>query len=88
MLAADIRVYRPNIVVALGGTALWALTGLAKISEFRGYVMESTLVNGVKVIGTYHPRFIIENWKESFTVVMDLRKAVRESSCPEIKQPG
>ena len=86
MLAADIRAYRPNIVVALGGTALWALTGLAKISEFRGYVMESTLVNGVKVIGTYHPRFIIENWKESFTAVMDLRKAVRESSCPEIKQ--
>lgn len=84
MLASDITSFRPNIVVALGRTALWALTGNTKISTHRGYLCESNLVPGVKVLPTFHPRYVIENWKDSFTVVMDLRKAVRESSTPDM----
>ena len=84
MLAYDIQTYKPNVVIALGRTALWALTGETKITPYRGYLTESNLVPGVKVLPTYHPRYVIENWKESFTVVMDLRKAVRESNSPDM----
>jgi len=84
MLAEDIISYKPNVIVALGRTALWALTGHTKISTFRGYLCECSLVPGFKVLPTFHPRYVIENWKESFTVVMDLRKAVKESITPEM----
>lgn len=84
MLADDIISFKPNIIVALGRTALWALTGFTKITDYRGYLCESNLVQGVKVLPTFHPRYVIENWKESFTVVMDLRKAVRESTTPDM----
>lgn len=80
MLQYEISTYRPNIVVALGRTALWALTGGTKITPARGYLTQSTLVPGVKVLPTFHPRHVIENWKESFTVVMDLRKAATNST--------
>ena len=84
MLSSDITSFRPNVVVALGRTALWALTGLTKISTYRGYLCESNLVPGVKVLPTFHPRYVIENWSSSFTVVLDLKKAARESSTPEM----
>jgi uracil-DNA glycosylase family 4 len=84
MLAADIQAYKPNVIVAMGRTALWALTGFTKISQFRGYICECSLVPGFKVLPTFDPRYVIENWKESFTVVMDLRKAVRESTSREM----
>ena len=83
-LRFEIDTYRPNVVVPLGRTALWALTGETKISECRGYLMESKLVPGVKVLPTYHPRYVIEQWKESFTVTLDLRKAIRHSRSPEM----
>jgi len=84
MLAADIQAYKPNVIVAMGRTALWALTGFTKISQFRGYLCECSLVPGFKVLPTFDPHYVIENWKESFTVVMDLRKAVRESTSREM----
>jgi len=84
-LKKDIEFYRPNIIVALGATALWALTGEKKISEFRGYIMESTLVEGMKVIPTYHPQAVNHEWKLYFPTVLDLRKALRHSKTPDIQ---
>jgi len=93
-LKRDIELYRPNLVVALGSTALWALTGEKKISDFRGYIIESTLVPGVKVLPTYHPQAINWDWKLYFQTVLDLRKALRNSETPgmpefkQVFQPG
>lgn len=84
-LQHEIRVYRPNIVIALGGTALWALTGLKGIKTFRGTVLESTLVPGVKVLPTFHPQAVNYTWKLYHTVLMDLRKALHESCFPEVR---
>jgi len=81
-LKSDIETYKPNVVVALGNTALWALTGEKKISEFRGYVLPCSLVEGVKVLATYHPQAINHEWKLFFPTVMDLRKAARHSEFP------
>ena len=66
----------PRVVLAVGGTALWALTGHSKITKVRGTVLSSTLVPGAKVVGTFHPSFIMRgNDKHVPTVLSDIRKA-------------
>jgi uracil-DNA glycosylase family 4 len=83
-LKRDIELYRPNIVIAMGSIALWALTGEKSLSELRGYVLESTLVHGVKIISTYHPQTINWDWKLYFQAVLDLRKAIIHSNTPKM----
>ncbi len=85
-LQDEIKLYKPNIIIALGATALWALTGEKKISDFRGYVLPCTLVPGRKVLATYHPQAVNYDWKLYFQTVLDLRKALRHSSFPEIPE--
>lgn len=85
-LRADIEENKPNVIVALGNTALWALTGEKKISEFRGYILPCSLAEGHKVLATYHPQAINHEWKLFFPTVMDLRKAARHSEYPEIPE--
>lgn len=85
-LEQEIKMYRPNIVVALGDTAMWALTGLHGITKFRGYVTESTLVRRVKVLPTFHPANVMRVPKNFLPFVMDLRKALYHSAFPEIKE--
>jgi uracil-DNA glycosylase family 4 len=85
-LKEEIELYKPNVVVALGAIALWALTGYRKISDYRGYVLPCTLVPGVKVLPTYHPQNINHEWKNFTPSVFDLRKALRHSAFPEIPE--
>lgn len=85
LLKKEIETYQPNVVVALGGTALWALTGKKGIKTFRGTVLEATLVPGQKVIPTYHPQAVGYDYSMLFPTVMDLRKVSFESKSPEIK---
>jgi len=84
ILASDIRRLKPNMIIALGRTALWALTGQTKISECRGYIYNSTLVPGIKVLPTYHPGAINDSWEMLFPAIMDIRKAVANSNTPNI----
>lgn len=86
MLKRDIELYNPNIIVALGATALWALTGEKKISDYRGYVIPCSLVEGKKVLATYHPQAVNYEWKLFFPTVLDLRKALRHSNFPHIPE--
>lgn len=85
-LKGEIELYRPNIIIALGATALWALTGEKKISDFRGYILPCTLVKGVKVLATYHPQAVNYDWKLYFQTVLDLRKALRHSTSPKMPE--
>lgn len=54
LLGNEVQVMRPHIIVALGGTALQALTGKSfhHIARWRGSVIPGM---GFKVIPTYHP---------------------------------
>jgi uracil-DNA glycosylase family 4 len=83
-LRCELEESRPNVVVAMGAYALWALTGIKRISEHRGYVMESTLVPGLKVIPTYHPQAINYEWKLFPITVFDVRKAFHHSENPAV----
>lgn len=76
-LGKEIEFLKPNIVVALGNTALWALTGQINIGSVRGTVAQ--LASGQKFISTYHPMAVMHNWEQRPIVVMDLMKAAREA---------
>ncbi len=48
----------PAVVVAVGRTPLWALTGLNGITALRGKVLEGRL-HHAPVIATFHPSFVM-----------------------------
>jgi DNA polymerase len=77
----------PNIVIALGNTALWALCGRTGITKARGAITESTLVPGLKVLPALHPAAILRQWDFRTITVADFIKAKRESAYPDIKYP-
>lgn len=83
-LKKEIATLRPNIIIALGATALYTLTGLKGIQQARGYIIESTLVPGIKVLPTYHPQAVGYTWNLGFQVIMDLRKALTNSYTPDL----
>jgi uracil-DNA glycosylase family 4 len=85
-LKQELEECQPNIVVALGATALWALTGEKSIGKLRGYTLPCQLVPGMKVLATYHPQAINYEWKNFFPCILDLKKAKYHSEFRELKQ--
>lgn len=83
LLKEEIQELKPNIVVALGRTACWALTGNGSIKAARGYIWPSTLVPGAKVLPTWHPQACDYQYELRWPAIMDLRKAVRNSETPD-----
>lgn len=87
-LAGELLRENPNLIIALGNTALWALRGQTGISKLRGTTLLSThTVEGYKVLPTYHPAAVLRQWELRPTTVVDLIKARRESKYPEIRRP-
>lgn len=79
-LKDEITNFNPNVIVPLGGTALWAFTGSASIGAARGNVtVASKIVPGVKLVPTYHPAFVIKTWKYYIVVAGDFMKASAEA---------
>ncbi len=87
-LAEELCAWNPNLIIAMGNTALWALCGKTTISRNRGTTSLSThTVSGFKILPTYHPAAIFQQWKLRPTTVIDFMKARREMSYPEIRRP-
>jgi uracil-DNA glycosylase len=77
----------PNLIIALGNTPTWALLGRTGISTIRGTTALSThTVTGFKVLPTFHPAAVLRQWELRPTVIMDLFKAKREATFPEIRR--
>lgn len=87
-LKEELEVVQPNIIVALGGTALWALSGSGAIGAFRGTTAEAKLVKGRKMLATYHPSYLFKMWSHRPIVLADLMKARHESVFPEVRRPA
>lgn len=81
-LRADLAQMKPNLIVALGNTALWALTGLTKISAERGTLHDTPYG---KLLPTYHPAAILRKWDDRVIAVADLIKARSEMNHAGIK---
>jgi uracil-DNA glycosylase len=86
-LFEEIRCQRPNLVVALGNTACWALLRTTNISSIRGAITSATEDETWKILPTYHPAGVLYQWSWRPIVVADLIKARRESQFPEIRRP-
>lgn len=85
-LYQEVRNESPNLIIALGGTALWALTGQSSIRANRGTIIHSHL--GPKVLPTYHPAAVLRQWSLRPIVIADLQKAAREQHTAEFTRPS
>lgn len=85
-LYAELTAVKPNLVLALGNTATWALLHATNIGSIRGTVAMSPITSQ-KVIGTYHPAGVLRNWSWRPIVIADLMKAAREMQFPEVRKP-
>jgi len=87
-LGGEILEVNPNLILALGNTAMWGVLGKTTISKLRGTTSTSShTVAGYKVLPTYHPAAIFRQWELRPTLVIDLMKAAREQEFPEIRRP-
>lgn len=75
-LEQELREIKPALTIALGGTALWALTGDGRITQGRGVLWHSN--HGGRAIATYHPAAILRQWDLRPLAWADLRKGYRE----------
>ena len=88
----------PNLIIALGATAAWALLGSSGIRSIRGAPIGTTspatgatgvaLNRTFKVLPTYHPAAVLREWTLRPIVLADLDKARRHSGVPEITRPS
>jgi uracil-DNA glycosylase family 4 len=88
-LGDELRRSSLNVIVALGNIALIALTNRVGITKWRGSVLESTLVPGLKVLPTFHPATFIPpkfNFLNKPLIVDDLTRAKYESEFKEIRR--
>ena len=88
-LLAEIEMVQPNIIVAFGNLAMWALTGNWGILKWRGSQLrwdpysylpvEGTkdILQHPKVIPTIHPASILREWSQRAVVLNDLRRVKR-----------
>lgn len=77
-LLAEIELVQPNIIVAFGNAALWALTGHWGVTKWRGSQLKLS-DTGPKVIPTIHPAAILREWSFRPAAVTDLRRVKRNS---------
>lgn len=75
LLQKEISLIRPKVIIALGNTPLWALTGEIGVTKWRGSVLSTP--EGIPVIPTYHPAAILRQWAWRAVAVQDLRRAAR-----------
>lgn len=79
-LKKELEQWQPTVIVPLGGTALWSLTGQIGITSLRGSVSTATyLVPGKKLVPTFHPAAVMRSWKMFPVVVGDLIRANAEA---------
>jgi uracil-DNA glycosylase len=90
-LYAEINKVNPNVIIALGATAAWALLHTTGIKAIRGSVAftaeNSKLGRAYKVLPTYHPAAIAREWSNRPVTIADFEKAKRESASPSFRRP-
>lgn len=76
-LSYEIDTVEPEVIVTLGNSALYAVTGHSGISKYRGSELEK---GGAMVIPTYHPAAVLRSPKYTNQFKNDLRKAFGDTS--------
>lgn len=91
-LREEITQLKPNCILALGKTALWALSGKLDISSYRGSIM---LGMGRKFVSTFNPAHL--SWQATDVefigyyhrqiMTFDMRRAALQSEFSELRLP-
>ena len=85
-LCEELEAAKPTVIVPMGATALWAFTGSTEIGAARGHTQLATRVMpGVKLLPTYHPAFVIKQWRWFTVGVGDFIKARREAEFKRLR---
>jgi len=90
-LKQELEEVRPNVVVCVGAVSTYVLTSRRGIYRWRGSVVESTLIPGLKCIPTLHPATVIPPksvFLNRYLIAEDLKKAKAESYTPNIRYVG
>ena len=88
-LGQELKRLNLNCIVAFGNIALFALTSRIGITKWRGSVLESTLIPGLKVVPTFHPATFIPpkfNFLNKPLICEDLLRAKYESTFKEVRR--
>ncbi len=81
---------KANVIVPLGGIALFALTRLKNITKRRGSILQSFPLHKEwsrprKVIPTIHPSAALRMYEYNHFIAHDLKRIKRESEFPDIR---
>lgn len=74
-LQEELQRIKPEIIIALGGTALWALAGDSRITMHRGSFFQSK--DGATALATFHPAAVLREWSMRPLIWADLTKVRR-----------
>ena len=78
----EIKTVQPNVIFALGSTALATLTGEVSIKKHRGFITKT--VDGTKVIPSWHPTSVLRNYSLYPILMLDAVKAARHDAFPHL----
>jgi len=80
LLKKEISLVNPAIIITVGNTSMWALTGRWGITKWRGSMLHTDFdssTSPTKCIPTYHPAAVLRQWSWRAITVNDLRRAAR-----------
>lgn len=92
-LQNEINEIKPNCILALGSTPLWALSGKTNIGNYRGSILHGM---GTKFVPTYHPKDLLFQtqgaefkgyWNRQI-MAFDFKRAHTQSSFPDYILPS
>jgi uracil-DNA glycosylase family 4 len=89
-LRVELNQIKPNCILGLGATALWAATGKTKLQQYRGSIMYGL---GSKFVGTWHPvNFIraeseMQGYWNRKVSILDMKRAWEEAQSSELNLP-
>lgn len=87
MLKSEISEVKPNVIIPVGNSSMWALTGKWGVTNWRGSMLYADDFPERKVIPTIHPAAVLREWSHRATVVSDLRRARRFIAGEEYPKP-
>jgi uracil-DNA glycosylase len=86
-LFREVELVKPNLIIALGNTALLALMKMKiPISKNRGNLFQTP--SGTKLLATYHPAAVLRDMTMRPVVISDFKKAARHCRSPEFTRPA
>jgi len=85
-LGEEISITQPNLILACGNIALWALCKKSGIKRYRGSPLLDHTQN-YKVLPTWHPASILRQWELRPIALADIYKAKDEMTFSDLRRP-